>query len=106
MRLCGKNKSKRRDNCVAHNKLAENPRPYLSLHEPRAPTPDGLYVTLIEPSGARTIARDAEATHACLRYLGRCLQSSPNGNGSLVGVAHVPGTVELWSVGNYNANFH
>src|SRR5436190_22290597 len=31
---------------------------------------------------------------------------SPNGNGSLVGVAHVPGTVELWSVGNYNANFH
>src|SRR5205823_5162106 len=22
------------------------------------------------------------------------------------GVAHVPGTVELWSVGNYNANFH
>ena len=31
---------------------------------------------------------------------------SPDGNGSLVGVAHVPGTVELWSVGNYNANFH
>src|ERR1051326_8338261 len=31
---------------------------------------------------------------------------SPNGNGGLLGVAHVPGTVELWSVGNYNANFH
>jgi len=31
---------------------------------------------------------------------------SPNSNGSLLGVAHVPGTVELWSVGNYNANFH
>jgi len=31
---------------------------------------------------------------------------SPNGNGSLLDVAHVPGTVELWSAGNYNANFH
>ena len=31
---------------------------------------------------------------------------SPNGNGSLIATAHVPGTVELWSVGNYNADFH
>src|SRR5438034_3887702 len=31
---------------------------------------------------------------------------SPNGNGTLTAVAHVPGTVELWSVGIYNANFH
>jgi hypothetical protein len=31
---------------------------------------------------------------------------SPNGNGILAAVARVPGTAELWSVGNYNANFH
>jgi hypothetical protein len=31
---------------------------------------------------------------------------SPNGNGSLAAVAHVPGTLELWTVGNYNADFH
>jgi hypothetical protein len=31
---------------------------------------------------------------------------SPNGSASLSGIANVPGTAELWSVGIYNGNFH
>ncbi len=31
---------------------------------------------------------------------------SPNGNGFLTAITHVPGTAELWSVGIYNADFH
>src|SRR5215216_3310511 len=58
------------------------------------------------------VATHAQPQHKAKHNTAACgtwdvvFSPSPNGSASLSAIANVPGTTELWSVGNYNGNFH